>query len=119
MHPHQMLGLWRRHVTLDGSVRIYYHWRNAKIRFLGLAIILLGAFLVGSYSILSSSGKYLERAFSISSRIWNVVHIYRLFSKEWHRPFDRSSIWAFLGHCRGHTIISDFRRRIIRKSINF
>ena len=37
-----------------------------------------------------------------------MVHIYRLFSKEWHRPFDRFSIWAFLGHCRGHTNIGDF-----------
>ena len=93
--------------------------KPTKIRFIGLAIILLGAFWLAPTVFCRQVAKILGKGIFISSRIWNVVHIYRLFSKEWHRPFDRFSIWAFLGHCRGHTIISAFRRRIIRKSINF
>ena len=50
-----------------------------KIRFLGLAIILLGAFLVGSYSILSSSGQNTWKGhflFLAGSGMWSIYTVY-------------------------------------------
>ena len=53
--------------------------KPTKIRFLGLAIILLGAFLVGSYSILSSSGQNTWKGhflFLAGSGMWSIYTVY-------------------------------------------
>ena len=53
--------------------------KPTKIRFLGLAIILLGAILVGSYSILSSSGQNTWKGhflFLAGSGMWSIYTVY-------------------------------------------
>jgi len=53
--------------------------KPSKIRFLGLIIILLGAFLVGSYSILSSSGQDTWKGhflFLAGSGMWSIYTVY-------------------------------------------
>ena len=53
--------------------------KPTKIRFIGLAIILLGAFLVGSYSILSSSGQNTWKGhflFLAGSGMWSIYTVY-------------------------------------------
>jgi len=53
--------------------------KPTKIRFLGLIIILLGAFLVGFYSILSSSGQNTWKGhflFLAGSGMWSIYTVY-------------------------------------------
>ena len=53
--------------------------KPSKIRLIGLLIILLGAFLVGSYSILSSSGQDTWKGhflFLAGSGMWSVYSVY-------------------------------------------
>jgi drug/metabolite transporter (DMT)-like permease len=53
--------------------------KPSKIRFLGLMIILLGAFLVGSYSILSSSDQNTWKGhllFLAGSGMWSIYSVY-------------------------------------------
>ena len=53
--------------------------KPSRIRFVGLMIILLGAFLVGSYSILSSSGENTWKGhflFLAGSGMWSIYSVY-------------------------------------------
>ena len=53
--------------------------KPSRIRFVGLIIILLGAFLVGSYSILSSSGANTWKGhflFLAGSGMWSIYSVY-------------------------------------------
>ena len=53
--------------------------KPSRIRFFGLMIILLGAFLVGSYSILSSSGENTWKGhflFLAGSGMWSIYSVY-------------------------------------------
>jgi len=53
--------------------------KPSKIRFIGLLIILLGAFLVGFYSILSSSGENTWKGhflFLAGSGMWSIYSVY-------------------------------------------
>ena len=53
--------------------------KPSRIRFIGLMIILLGAFLVGSYSILSSSGENTWKGhflFLAGSGMWSIYSVY-------------------------------------------
>ena len=53
--------------------------KPSKVRLIGLVIILLGAFLVGSYSILSSSGQHTWKGhflFLAGSGMWSIYSVY-------------------------------------------
>ena len=53
--------------------------KPSRIRFIGLMIILLGAFLVGSYSIISSSGENTWKGhilFLVGSGMWSLYSVY-------------------------------------------